>query len=177
MSGVPGRDYIGIGVGGIILGSDGRVLLAQRGPKARNQPGQWENPGGALKFGERFEDAIVREIREELSIEVVVEGLLRVVNHVLPEDGQHWVSPTLVCRYVSGTPTIREHEKCSGVEWFSLDHLPKPMTAISRTDLVCYRQLAEEGGRLLAVEWCSPIMENAGEFGGQQRSRRMVQGP
>jgi len=159
MSRRAGRDHIGVAVGGIILGSDGRVLLAQRGPKARNQRGQWENPGGALEFGERFEEAIIREMREELSIEVVVEGLLRIVNHILPDDGQHWVSPTLVCRYVSGTPTIREPEKCSAVGWFPLDRLPEPMTAISRTDLLCYRRLMESGRRLLPVHWCNPVLE------------------
>ena len=158
MPGSPGRHYIGVGVGGIILGADGRVLLAQRGPGARNQRGQWENPGGALEFGERFEDALVREIREELDIEVVVEGLLRVVNHILPEDRQHWVSPTFVCRHVRGTPRIREPEKCSAVEWFALDRLPEPMTAISRADLTCYRRLIAGGGGVLPVEWCRAVV-------------------
>jgi len=152
----PGKHYIGVGVGGIITGSDGRILLARRSSAARNQRGQWENPGGALEFGERFEDAIVREIREELDIEVVPEGLLRVVNHIIPADHQHWVSPTFVCRHIRGVPHINEPLKCSAVEWFALNDLPEPLTAISRTDLEYYRHAIESGRPLLPVAWCAP---------------------
>lgn len=151
-----GKDYIGVGVGGIIVGVDGRVLLAQRGAEARNQRGQWENPGGALEFGELFEDAIVREIREELAIEVVAEGILRIVNHIIPADHQHWVSPTLICRHVSGIPCIQEPEKCAAVQWFGLNELPEPLTSISRTDLAYFRQLVASGRPPLPLAWGWP---------------------
>jgi 8-oxo-dGTP diphosphatase len=149
----PGTEHIGVGVGGVILGADGRVLLSRRGPKARNRIGQWENPGGSLEFGEEFDEALVREIREELCIEVRVEGVLRIVNHIIPADRQHWVSPTLVCRHVSGVPRIMEPDKCSAVEWFSLDALPEPLAAISAADLAYLRHLRQTGRSLLPVEW------------------------
>ncbi len=157
MASESGRDYIGVGVGGMILSPAGespeRVLLSQRGPLARNQRGQWENPGGALDFGEEFHTAIVREIAEELGIVVELEGLLRVVNHIIPTDGQHWVSPTFVCRYVSGEPRVLEPGKCSGVGWFALDGLPEPLTVISGADINCYRRLRASGRGLLPIEW------------------------
>ena len=155
-TGVPGKDYVGVGVGGIILNDAGQVLLARRGPMARNRVGQWENPGGAIGFGEEFDGAIVREIREELGIDVRVEGLLRIVNHIIPGDAQHWVSPTLVCRY-SGhavSPCIREPDKCSEIGWFELDSLPEPLAEISSADLAYLRQFRREGIALQPVEWC-----------------------
>ena len=48
----PGRDYVGIGVGAMVFDSEGRVFLAQRGPRAGNERGTWEFPGGKVSFGE-----------------------------------------------------------------------------------------------------------------------------
>ena len=156
----PGVDSVGVGVGGIIVDDARRVLLAERGPEARNRHGQWENPGGSLGFGEEFEDAIRREIREELDIEVAVEGLLRFVNHIF-RDGEpgeesmhHWVSATFVCRHTGGVPKIVEVGKCSAIDWFDLDRLPAPMAEISADDLDCYRRLTRDGGSLMPAGRC-----------------------
>ena len=50
-----------------LIDIDGRVLLAQR-PEGKSLAGLWEFPGGKLEAGERPEDAIVRELREELGV-------------------------------------------------------------------------------------------------------------
>ena len=47
-----GIDYIGVGVGAILVNKEGYVFLAQRGPKAKNEQGLWEFPGGSGEFGE-----------------------------------------------------------------------------------------------------------------------------
>ena len=59
-----GVDYIGVGVGAVIFNSEGKVFLSKRGPKARNEVGTWEFPGGGVEFGEKLADALVREIKE-----------------------------------------------------------------------------------------------------------------
>ena len=59
-----GIDYIGVGVGAIIVDAQGRVFLAKRGLQAKNERGLWEFPGGSVEFGETLRDALVREIRE-----------------------------------------------------------------------------------------------------------------
>ena len=59
-----GIDFIGVGVGAIIFNNEGKVLIAQRGLKARNEVGKWEFPGGGVKFGEICENAIKREVKE-----------------------------------------------------------------------------------------------------------------
>ncbi|MBW4437720.1 MAG: NUDIX domain-containing protein [Pleurocapsa minor GSE-CHR-MK-17-07R] len=135
-----GVDYIGVGVGAIIVREDGCVFMAQRGPKARNERGLWEFPGGSVEFGETLRDALVREMREEFGVTIEVGALLTVTDHILPEEGQHWVSPSYVCRIVEGAPVILEPEKCAAIGWFSLDAMPAAITQVSRHDLGLYRE-------------------------------------
>src|SRR4030042_6205967 len=88
-----GIDYIGVGVGAVIVDASGRIFLSRRGQAARNERDLWEFPGGAVEFGEKLTDALKREMCEEYGIEIDVGELLDVVDHILPGEGQHWVSP------------------------------------------------------------------------------------
>lgn len=135
---VPGRDFIGVGVGALVFDPDGRVFMAQRGDRVRNEAGAWEFPGGMVEFGERLCDAVCREFFEEYGIEVEVTAALGFFDHILPGEGQHWVSATYLARLVTGEPAIREPLKCSAIGWFTLDRLPCPMTDISRSNLDVY---------------------------------------
>lgn len=134
-----GVDYIGVGVGAIIVGEGGKVFLAKRGPKAQNERGQWEFPGGAVEFGETLRDAIKREIYEEYGIAIEVGELLNITDHILPEEKQHWVVPSFICKIIEGVPTIREPEKCAEIGWFEVDAAPEPLAQISHHDLDLYR--------------------------------------
>lgn len=135
-----GVDFIGVGVGAIIVREDGCLFMAQRGPKARNERGLWEFPGGSVEFGETLRDALVREMREEFGVTIEVGALLTVTDHILPEEGQHWVSPSYICRIAEGVPVILEPEKCAAIGWFALDAMPDAITQVSRHDLGLYRQ-------------------------------------
>lgn len=135
----PGQDYIGVGVGAIVLNDTGKMFLSQRGPTAGNERGTWEFPGGRVEFGERLEDAIRREFWEEYGMVITIDDLLCVYDHILPDEGQHWVSPTYIGRLVSGTPQINEPGKCSAIGWFALDALPEPLSVISQHDAAAYR--------------------------------------
>ncbi|MBI4747480.1 MAG: NUDIX domain-containing protein [Acidobacteria bacterium] len=136
-----GIDYIGVGVGAVIVNHDGQVFLARRGPLAKNERGCWEFPGGSVEFGERLTDALVREMREEFGIELAVGPLLDVVDHLLADEGQHWVSPTYICQIVAGEPRICEPGKCSEIGWFALDQFPSEseLSLITRENLRHYR--------------------------------------
>jgi len=136
-----GTDYIGVGVGAIIVDERGRLFLARRGPNAKNERGLWEFPGGSVELGERLAGALRREIREEYGVEIEVGELLDVVDHILPDEGQHWVSPTFICRITSGEPVIREPEKCSDIGWFSPGQVPRELTVISRENFDNYVRL------------------------------------
>ena len=126
-----GIDYIGVGVGAIIFNEEGKIFLAKRGRDAGNERHKWEFPGGGVNFGETLEHALEREILEEYGFEIEVERLLDVVNHIIPAEQQHWVSPTFVCTVKSGTPRIMEPTKCEEIGWFRLDQIPESLLSIA----------------------------------------------
>jgi 8-oxo-dGTP diphosphatase len=136
-----GIDYIGVGVGAIIIDPAGRFFLAKRGREARNESGKWEFPGGSVEFNETLEHAIVREVMEEYGVEIEVLALLDVVDHIIPAENQHWVSPTFICSLKSGTPRIREPHKCEEIGWFDLDRIPEDqLTIASQKSLESFRR-------------------------------------
>ena len=65
------RDY-GLTMRGIIKNSEGEILILKRHPKSRTDPDTWELPGGKTEAGEFFDDALVREIKEETNLECKV---------------------------------------------------------------------------------------------------------
>ena len=133
-----GIDYIGVGVGALIVDSEGRLFLSRRGPQARNERGLWEFPGGSVEFGETLSSALQREMQEEYGIGIKVGELLDVVDHILPAEGQHWVSPTFICTITSDQPVIREPGKSSEIGWFFPDRMPADLTNITRQNLKHY---------------------------------------
>jgi mutator protein MutT len=135
-----GVDYIGVGVGAVIVDREGRVFLARRGPRAQNERGLWECPGGSVELGETLAAALQREIREEYGVEIAVGELLDVADHILADEQQHWVSPSYLCTIASGEPRIREPEKCSAIGWFHLHEIPDELTQITRSNLARYRE-------------------------------------
>jgi len=145
-----GIDYIGVGVGALIVDGQNRLFLSRRGPQAKNEHGLWEFPGGSVEFGETLAATLRREMKEEYGIDIAVGDLLDVVDHILPEEKQHWVSPTFICAVVSGTPAICEPGKCSEIGWFHLDEVPPDLTQITRLNLEHYQQrlenIAKTGG-------------------------------
>ena len=134
-----GVDYIGVGVGAILVDPDGKIFLSRRGWKSKNERDLWEFPGGAVEFGEKLDDALQREMAEEYGIEIEVGELLDVVDHILPDEGQHWISPTFICRIKKGEPKILEPEKCSAIGWFEVDSIPENLSLITQQNLLHYR--------------------------------------
>lgn len=136
----PGIDYIGVGTGAVIVNEEGKILLTRRGPKARNQVGKWEAPGGRVEFGETAKQTIIREIKEELDIDIRVNFLLGFVDDIIEEEKQHWVGTTWLASIVNGEPKIMEKENCDGLGWFSVEEandLPKSLTL--QHDLEAYK--------------------------------------
>jgi mutator protein MutT len=130
-----GVDFIGVGTGAIIFNNKGEVFVAQRGPKARNETGKWDFPGGSVEFGETCENAVVRELKEEFDIDIEVIELLEVVNHILPEEQQHWVSPSFVAKHVGGVPRITKPEKCIEFKWINIAEInPNDLSQASRSN-------------------------------------------
>jgi 8-oxo-dGTP diphosphatase len=88
---------------------DGRVLLARR-PEGKKMAGLWEFPGGKLNPGETPEAALIRELKEELGIDVAAACLAPFAFASHDYDGFHLLMPLFVCRRWNGTPTPRENQ-------------------------------------------------------------------
>ena len=85
-----------------LIDSDGRVLLAQR-PPGKPMEGLWEFPGGKVEAGERPEETLIRELKEELNVIVSEPCLapLTFASHIYPDF--HLLMPLYVCRRWEGT--------------------------------------------------------------------------
>ena len=108
-----------------LIDVDGRVLLAQR-PAGKPMAGLWEFPGGKVESGERPEDSLIRELKEELGI-VVREACLAPLmfaSHAYPEF--HLLMPLYVCRRWDGTVTPREGQRLAWVRPNRLREYPMP---------------------------------------------------
>jgi 8-oxo-dGTP diphosphatase len=129
-------------VGVIIVNEKGEALLTQRGEKARNQVGYWENIGGEQESGETPEAAALREAMEELGVEIEITERLPGVEHNIPETGEQWQTIPFVATIRAGqTPRIIEEGKMSAFGWFPLDNLPEPLSEASRADFVHYQRI------------------------------------
>src|SRR6201992_734787 len=91
-----------------LVDPDGRVLIAQR-PAGKSMAGLWEFPGGKVETGERPEDALIRELAEELGITVKEPCLAPFTFASHTYDAFHLLMPLYVCRRWDGVPQPRHH--------------------------------------------------------------------
>lgn len=97
-----------------LIDADGRVLLAER-PPGKTMAGLWEFPGGKVESGERPEQTLIRELKEELGIAVSEACLapLTFASHTYPDF--HLLMPLYVCRRWEGTVVAQESQRLAWV--------------------------------------------------------------
>jgi ADP-ribose pyrophosphatase YjhB (NUDIX family) len=135
-----------IAVGSLIFTRDDKVILLERGPKARDGVGTLEGVGGSLDGETDLHEALQREIQEELGdVRVQIDKLLNVL--VLPNtkgDGLWWVVPQFLCRLLKGTPTNMEPEKCAAIHVLALEDVAEDR--LSQFQKVTAKAYAEQYG-------------------------------
>lgn len=104
---------------------DGRVLIAKR-PEGKKLAGLWEFPGGKVEPGERPEAALIRELNEELGIDVNEACLAPFVFASHAYDSFHLLMPLYLCRRWNGVVTAREHDALAWVKPNRLSDYPMP---------------------------------------------------
>ncbi len=126
----------------LVLTRGDTVLLAQR-PPADRLAGKWEFPGGKVEAGERAEDALVREIAEELGIKIAVTGPLMSVA---------WREPPVpvnlhayLGKHLEGEPVTNFH---SQLQWAPIDRIIEENLAPA--DIPVARQLLARRGEIFA---------------------------
>ena len=108
-----------------LVDADGRVLIAER-PEGKSMAGLWEFPGGKVEPGETPEQALIRELREELGI-VTKEACLAPLTFVSHAyQAFHLLMPLYVCRRFEGIAMPREGQRLKWVRPKSLRDYPMP---------------------------------------------------
>jgi 8-oxo-dGTP diphosphatase len=108
-----------------LIDADGRVLIAER-PAGKSMAGLWEFPGGKVDPGERPEDALIRELKEELGI-VVKEACLAPLTFASHTyEDFHLLMPLYVCRRWEGTVAPHEGQRLAWVRPNRLKEYPMP---------------------------------------------------
>jgi 8-oxo-dGTP diphosphatase len=103
----------------VLLDREGAVLIAKR-PEGRPLAGLWEFPGGKVEAGEEPEDALIRELHEELGIDIAKRDLapLTFASHAYPDF--HLLMPLYLCRRWQGNIAAREGQE---LRWVKPDAL------------------------------------------------------
>ncbi|MGN6517438.1 MAG: (deoxy)nucleoside triphosphate pyrophosphohydrolase [Rhizomicrobium sp.] len=108
-----------------LIDADGRVLIAQR-PPGKAMAGLWEFPGGKIETGERPEDSLIRELKEELGITVREPCLAPFTFASHSYTDFHLLMPLYVCRRWEGTAQPLEHAALKWARPRDLTQYPMP---------------------------------------------------
>ncbi len=120
-----------IEIAAAIIRDGDKIFATQRGYGAFQH--KWEFPGGKLEEGETPQEALQREIKEELDSEVEIEEFLETVEYDYPSF--HLIMHCFVCTLKSGDLVLKEHESAKWLrkeELDSLDWLPADLGIIGR---------------------------------------------
>jgi 8-oxo-dGTP diphosphatase len=116
----PARPVLGVGA---LIFEDDRILLVERGREPLK--GQWSLPGGAVETGERLEEALIREVREETGLEVAPAQVAVIFERIIPGvEGQpeyHYVLVDFLCALRGGALCAGDDSNCAA--WFALKDL------------------------------------------------------
>lgn len=120
-------------VAAALVDAEGRILLARR-PSGKSMAGLWEFPGGKVHEGEVPEAALVRELREELGIEVAVGDLEAFAFASHSYDDFHLLMPLYLCRAWQGEPKALEGQELAWVARGRLPDYPMPPADVGLVD-------------------------------------------
>jgi len=124
-----GIDYIGVNCVFWCHDKEGRVLLHKRSNKCRDEQGTWDCGGGAMEFGETFEETVRREIIEEYGTEPLAIDYVSTENVLREHNGKptHWVKNVHWVLVDPAKVRNGDPEKIDEIGWFTFDNLPKPL--------------------------------------------------
>lgn len=108
-----------------LVDADGRVLLAQR-PPGKSLAGLWEFPGGKVEAGETPEDCLIRELKEEIGIDVAKACLAPLTFASHAYDSFHLLMPLFVCRRWQGVASALEGQTLAWVLPNRMQDYPMP---------------------------------------------------
>jgi len=124
-----GFDYTGVSVVYFCHDGKGNFVMAKRSENARDEHGKWDIGGGGLEFGEKVEENLRKEIKEEYCTDVIDFEFLgyRDVHRSYNNQENHWVALDFKVLVDSKKVSNGEPHKFSEIGWFRLDDLPSDL--------------------------------------------------
>lgn len=113
-----------VGVGVFVI-KEGKFLLQKR--QGSHGEGTWSLPGGYLEFGESFEEAAKREVKEEANLNITNIRFGAITNDMFTDKNKHFISIWILSDWQSGELKNMEPEKCTAQSWCTLDDLPESL--------------------------------------------------
>lgn len=138
-----GADHPWIGVDAIITNEKGQILLIKRSDNSRTFPNTYGLVGGWMEWNETVQDAVKREVKEEIGVEIEI---IKFLGKYFDKLGRHPTKTSIalphLCKITSGTPTPNQPEEVKEVKWLS-------PSEIKNIDLAYdHKQMLEELGFL-----------------------------
>ncbi|MBL8677259.1 MAG: GNAT family N-acetyltransferase, partial [Alphaproteobacteria bacterium] len=143
-------------VAAVLINEKGEMLISER-PQGKALPGVWELPGGKMEPGETPEISLIRELQEELGIQVQEENLEPLTFASYRYDTFHMILPLYLCHKWEGNPHGAEGQNLAWVTYSDLALIPLPAA-----DILPVHRLAD-GLRERGV-WSFFIKKNSGEI-------------
>jgi 8-oxo-dGTP diphosphatase len=113
-----------VGVGVIILRGQEVLMHKRKGPHGQNT---WSFPGGHLEAGESFEQAAIRETKEECGLEIESPRFVYATNDIHKEEDKHYITVFLEAKEFSNEPRVLEPQKTEMWRWVKWGEFPEPL--------------------------------------------------
>lgn len=130
------------GCGVMVFNKEKKLLLGLRNSDATkadselHEEGTWTMPGGNIEYGETFEEAGIRETKEETGLDVSDLEIICVQTD--KNEYAHYMSVGMIAHSYHGTPKVMEKDEIIKWEWFDLNNLPKKIFSPSKKTIDCY---------------------------------------
>lgn len=137
-----GVDFIGVTVPFVVHDGKGNILLQKRSQNTRDEQGRWDVGGGSMEFGETFEEAVRREVREELCADAKKVTFLEVYNALRDNNGTqtHWIALVHCVQVDPAEVKIGEPKRIDEIGWFKIDKLPSPLHSMMQQSLLAAKR-------------------------------------
>jgi 8-oxo-dGTP diphosphatase len=120
-----------IGIGAVILNeSHDHILLILR--KKHPEANMRSVPGGKVEFLETLENATIREIKEEVGLDITVNQILCTAETINPENNEHWISIIYLTNVIAGEFHNCEPDKIADVKWFPINDIPENIACFTQ---------------------------------------------
>lgn len=120
---------------GVIKKGEKYLLTKRQSPK--NEWNKWQFPGGGLEFGEKLEEAIKREINEELGVKVKVEKIIfPIIEIIRKNDNFHGVFFVFLCQMINKKDPIKINFEASEYGWFTKEEIKKLDSLLGTQEII-----------------------------------------